>query len=130
MDKRKVTLLTSVVFGLYLIAFAVVCFALSIAVAIVTDIDFTFTMFLFPVLGVSTIIGACISKKSIILTRVILTISTAAYIATLIFFATVGLYKEISVISILFIVLAVLGIVATVFSYLTKNDKVQSAIKE
>ena len=130
MNKRKITFALGIVYGLYLFAFAFCCLALSIAIAMVTDINVVFTIYVFPVLGVLTIIAACISKKSIIATRVILTISTVAYIATLIFFATIGLFKEATLFAVLFIVFAILGIVATVFSYLTKNDKVQSEIKE
>lgn len=126
MNKRKLSSALGVFFGLYLIGFAICCFAISIILAIAKDIDFTFTMFMFPVLGIATIVGACVLKKSILATRIIYTISTVAYVATLIFFAVMGLYKEISLIPVLFIVFAGLGIVATVFAFLTKNKNVKN----
>lgn len=127
MIKNKATVTLGVIFGLYLIAFAFFCLAISIVIAIAKDIDFTFTLYVFPVLGIATIIGACVLKKCVVATRVIYTISTVAYVATLIFFATAGLYSEVSLLPMLFIVLAVVGIVATVFAYLVKNEKIEKS---
>lgn len=126
MDRKKATVTLGVIFGLYLVAFAFFCFVISIAIAIAKDINFTFAMFVSPVLGVATIVGACLLKKCVIATRVIYTVSTVAYVATLIFFATVGLYSEVSLWPILFIVFAVLGIAATVFAYLVKTEKTET----
>lgn len=123
MNKQKSTLIMGVIYGLYLIGFAVCCFAISIVLALAKNIDLTFTMFVFPVLGIATIVGAIISKKSILATRIIYLISTIAYVATILFFAITGLFSEISVASIVFIVFAVLGIVATTFAFLTKQTQ-------
>ena len=78
-------------------------------------------MFVFPVLGIATIISAFLSKKAIITTQIIYLISTIAYIAMLIFFAVIGLYKEVSIIVVVFFIFAILAIVATIFAFLSKN---------
>ena len=121
MEKRKTATVLGVIFGLYLIAFAFCCFVLGIVIAIAKNIDFTFTMFVFPVLGIATIISAFLSKKAIITTQIIYLISTIAYIAMLIFFAVIGLYKEVSIIVVVFFIFAILAIVATIFAFLSKN---------
>lgn len=130
MNKRKTSLVLGVVFGLYLIGFAICCFAISIVLAIAKDVDLTFTMFAFPVLGVTTIVGACFSKKSIVATRIIYLISTTAYVGTLILFVIMGLYSELSLLPVLFIVFAGLGITATVFAFLTKNENTKNDVIE
>lgn len=130
MNKRKITFALGIVYGLYLFAFAFCCLALSIAIAMVTDINVVFTIYVFPVLGVLTIIAACLSKKSIIFTRVVYTISTIAYLAMIILFIVVGLYAEITFMTAMFIVFAIFGIVLTVISYLVKKEEIQIEIKE
>lgn len=130
MNKQKLTLIMGIIYGLYLFGFAVCCFSITIVIALATNIDLTFTMFVFPILGIATIIGAIISKKSILTTRIIYLISTIAYIATILFFATTGLFNEISAASIVFIVFAIFSIVATTFAFLTKQTNMQPSTQQ
>lgn len=126
MVKRKLTLISGIIFGLYLIGFAAISFVLSVVIAIAKDIDLTFMIFVFPVLGIATVVGACVYKKSIIVTRIIYTISTIAYIAALVFFGIMGMYQKVSLITVLFFVFAILGILMTIISYLIKIEKINS----
>lgn len=130
MNKKKLAGVLGVLFGLYLIAFAVCCYVISIVLALAKDIDFIYSIFVFPVLGIATIVGAILLKKSRIFTRIIYTISTISYIGVLIFFAIVGLFNQMSWAIILFGLFAIIGIVATTFSYLIKEESTQIQTNE
>lgn len=123
MKKRTSAIIFGVLFGLGMIAYAYFSFIIAIVVSLKFEIDLTPAIFAFPVLGIATIIGACLIKKSVLVTRIIYCISTLFYIASQIFLFSIGLFSEFSLTMLLFILLMIIGILATIFAFLTKTQQ-------
>ena len=120
MVKNKLSMIFGILFGICLLPFAYFCFVLSIVLAISKGIDFAVMIYIFPVLAIITIVGACIINKAIIATRIIFSITLATYIGSIIFLATTGIFADNFIFVLIFSVFAVIGILATIFAYLAK----------
>ena len=122
MTKRTFAVVLGVLFGIYLMAFAYFSFVMSIVISLKFDINLSFTIIAFPVLGVATIVGACLTKKCIMYTRVIYTLSALCYVSYIVLLFAVQVFSEFSVTMLVFIAFVIISIIATILVFLTKKQ--------
>ncbi len=122
MTKRTFAVVLGVLFGIYLIAFAYFSFVMSIVISLKFDINLSFTIIAFPVLGVATIVGACLAKKCIMYTRIIYTISALCYVSYIVLLFAVQVFSEFSVTMLVFIAFVIISVIATILVFLTKKQ--------
>ena len=123
MAKRTTVIILGVLFGLYLMAFTYFSFVMGIVISLKLDIDLSFTIIAFPVLGLATIIGACFIKKHVWISRITFSISTVFYVAYQVFLFTSNIFSEFNFIMLIFITFALIGIAATIISFITKSKQ-------
>lgn len=121
MTKKIFSIVLGVLFGIYLIAFAYFSFVMGIVISFKFDIDMTFTIIAFPVLGVATIVGACLIKKCITYTRIAYSLSTLFYVAYIILLFALQLFSEFNAMMLVFIAFIIISITATILAFLIKK---------
>ena len=85
MTKKVFSIVLGVLFGIYLIGYTYFSFIMGVVISLKFKIDITFIIFAFPILGIITIVGAGLTKKNIVLTRIFYSISTLFYLAFQVF---------------------------------------------
>ena len=123
MKFTKLTKIFGVLFGLSLFVIAYLCLAIGIVLAFAKKGDFGIMIYVFAGLALATIIGSALAKKSIMVSRIILSISTITLLATIIYLISVGLFKDSSTLLFVFIADFLLGLTSTLFSFFAKSQK-------
>lgn len=121
MKNHKLTMILGTIFGITLLPVAYLCLVVGIVLAFKNMGGFSVMFYIFAGLAIATIVCSLLAKKTILASRIALTTSTTALIATIIFLLAVGL-DSIGIIAI-FGAFTILGIIATIESYLAKSQK-------
>ena len=130
MTKKVFSIVLGVLFGIYLIGYTYFSFIMGVVISLKFKIDITFIIFAFPILGIITIVGAGLTKKNIVLTRIFYSISTLFYLAFQVLLFTLNIYSQFSVTVLLFIAFALIGIAATIHSFTIKNCKIANQTQQ
>ena len=120
MKFTKLTKIFGILFGLSLFVIAYLCLAIALVLAFAKKGDFAIMIYVFAGLAIATIIGSALAKKSILISRIILTIATTVLLSTIIYLISIGLFKDSATLLVAFAVDFLLGFSATLFAYLAK----------
>ena len=123
MKFTKLTKIFGILFGLSLFVIAYLSLAIAIVLAFAKKGDFAIMIYVFASLAIATIIGSALAKKSILISRIILTLSTTVLLATIIYLISVALFKDSATLLVVFTLDFLLGFSATLFAYLAKPQK-------
>ena len=128
MKKHNLTMVFGILFGLALVPIAYLSLVLGITLAFSGEEFFAYLPYVFAVLAVMSIIASCFARKNIWVSRVVLLLSTLVLISAIIYLLTKEVLTEGVVLFVVYIVVALLGIIATTFAYLAKpkNRKIEN----
>lgn len=127
MKKTIATIVLGILFGAALGGLAYLSIFVGWALAAAGHEWFVYGLYVFGALAVSTVVGACLAKKNIVVTRVLLTIPLVVTIASLVF-ALIQL--GFNTIFLFFIGAIILGLVATIFAYKTPRNATETTTEQ
>lgn len=127
MKKTIATIVLGILFGAALGGLAYLSIFVGWALAAAGHEWFVYGLYVFGALAVSTVVGACLAKKNIVVTRVLLTIPLVVTIASLVF-ALIQL--GFNTIFLFFIGAIILGLVATIFAYKTPKNATEATTEQ
>ena len=114
----------TIVFGILLAIALLPTIYMSLAIGIALAFagkNFAFMFYVFGVLFVATIVGLCLVKKTIIVTRIINAITTATLLASTIYLGVLGLYSDGIGMLVYWSGVTLLGVIATIFAMLCRR---------
>jgi len=120
MKINKTTMIFGILFGLALLPLAYVYFALGFALAFSNNGWFIYVSFVMAGLGIATFVGALLVNKFVIVTRVIFTLSTCVFLASIIYLAVIGLFAENIGLLMFLVAIGVWAVLSTIFAFLSK----------
>ena len=123
MKKNTAVLILGIMFGILLLPMAYINLVVGLALAFANNSWFALTCYVYIGLGIITIIGSAFARKQIIVCRIILSISNIIHLALIIYLFVVGLFVESFLFAIIYITVAIIGIIALILSFITKNRK-------
>lgn len=123
MKLTRLTQIFGILFGISLFVVSYICLPVGIVLAFADKGDFGYMIYVFAGLAIATIVGASLAKKSILTSRIILSLSTLVVIATTIYLASIENFSSSPAILLLFIADILLGIIPTLFSFFAKPKK-------
>ena len=121
MKKNTAVIILGVLFGIALFPLAYINLALGLALAFANNSWFALTLYVYIGLGIITIIGSAFARKQIIVSRIILSIANAIHLALIIYLFAVGLFIESFLFAIIYLAVAIIGIIALILSFRAKN---------
>ena len=127
MKKTIATIVLGILFGAALGGLAYLSIFVGWALAAAGHEWFVYGLYVFGAFAVSTVVGACLAKKNIVVTRVLLTIPLVVTIASLVF-ALIQL--GFNTIFLFFIGAIVLGLVSTILAYTTPKHVSEIATEQ
>ena len=127
MKKTIATIVLGILFGAALGGLAYLSIFVGWALAAAGHEWFVYGLYVFGALAVSTVVGACLAKKNIVVTRVLLTIPLVVTIASLVF-ALIQL--GFNTIFLFFIGAILLGLVSTIFAYKTPRNATETTTEQ
>lgn len=121
MKKNTAVIILGVLFGISLFPLAYINLTLGIALAFANNSWFALTLYVYIGLGITTIIGSAFAGKQIIVSRIILSIANAIHLALIIYLFAVGLFVSSFLFAIIYLAVAIIGIIALILSFRVKN---------
>ncbi len=129
MKKNTITMVLGILFGISLIPLYYFHAVMSLVVGLAgKGFDLlAYMIYIYPVCGLISIVGSAFARKNVKVTRIMLLIPNLLHILVVAYFMAIGVLFHASWIGIMYIIIAVLGILALVLSFLAKNrDDYQS----
>lgn len=122
MKFNKLSLGFGLAFGITLLPLTYLNIMLGIVLAF-AGLDIGFTLILYPVMGLATIIASILALKNVWVTRIVNMLSSLMVLATIILFAIYGLLESGFLLVLLYFISFVIGLLSVVFAWIAKNKK-------
>ena len=128
MKKNTTSMVLGILFGIGMAGLSYFNLVLTIAFAFANKgAWFGYTPYVYVALGVISIIGAAFARKNIMATRIMLLIPNIIHIALIVYILAVGILTNSFGYLILYLAVAVLGLLSLLFAFLARNrDDYQS----
>jgi hypothetical protein len=120
MKFNKLSLGFGIAFGVTMLALTYLNIVLGIVLAFL-GVDTGVLVFLYPILGVATIIASILTLKNVWVARIVNLISALAVLATVVLYGVVGLLSKAFILVLLYIISFVIGLISVIFAWKAKN---------
>ena len=121
MKKNTAVLILGVIFGVALLPMAYINLVFGLVLAFANNSWFALTCYVYIGLGIATIICSAFARKKIIVSRIMLAIANIIHLVLIIYLFAVGLFIKSFLFAIIYIVVAMIGIVALMLSFSVKS---------
>ena len=124
MKKNTAAMVFGIIFGLGIAGLGYFNIFLALIVSLAKKGDFiSYFIYIYPALGVVSIVGAAFARKNIVVTRIMLLIPNVVHIAIIAYTSIIAALTANMLLFALYAFVAVLGIISLLFALTAKNKE-------